>query len=95
MRRGIRMRRPRAALGVSAVLLAAAACERAPATIDDAILVAAGDAHSPTVAVAPDGTAYVAWVSGDEEFEVLLSRAGEEPVRVNDVPGDEIGRAHV
>jgi hypothetical protein len=88
MRRGIRMRRPRAALGVSAVLLAAAACERAPATIDDAILVAAGDAHSPTVAVAPDGTAYVAWVSGDEEFEVLLSRAGEEPVRVNDVPGD-------
>lgn len=79
----------RTTAGVFAVAaLALAACDTAPAVIDDAIVVAAADAHSPTVAVGPEGEAYVAWVSGDSTYDVLLARVGEQPVRVNDIPGD-------
>ncbi|HEU5209423.1 MAG TPA: sialidase family protein [Longimicrobiales bacterium] len=81
------MRRSAAALA-ACVALVASACANEPATIEDASLVAAGNAHSPTVAVAADGATYVAWVSGDSTFDVLLARAGEQPVRVNDIAGD-------
>ena len=65
-----------------------AGCDSAHTAIDDVLLVAAGAAHSPTVAVAANGTAYVAWVSGDSVHDVLLARVGQTPVRVNDIHGD-------
>jgi len=83
-----RMRRAGAAFVALVVFAGLAACDRAPASLDDAVLVAAGAAHSPTVAVTTDGTALVAWVSGDSVHDVLLARAGEAPVRVNDIDGD-------
>ncbi|MGH7445242.1 MAG: hypothetical protein ACREKM_10210, partial [Longimicrobiales bacterium] len=75
------------------LLVAVAACTESRA-LDDVVVVAAGSAHSPTVAVDDTGNhAFVAWVAGDDTYDVMLARstnAGEfsAPVRVNSIPGD-------
>lgn len=75
------------------VVLMAGACTDNRA-LDDVVVVAAGNAHSPTVAMDDTGTrAFIAWVAGDSAYDVMLARgtdAGEfdAPVRVNSIPGD-------
>ena len=81
-------RRTGAAFVALGLLAGLAGCDSAGTSIDDVSLVAGGAAHSPTVAVAANGTAYVAWVSGDSVHDVLLARVGDTPVRVNDIHGD-------
>lgn len=80
-------------LAAALLLVAVAACTDSR-TLDDAVVVAAGNAHSPTVAVDDAGThAFIAWVAGNGTYDVMLARstnAGEfsAPVRVNSIPGD-------
>jgi hypothetical protein len=76
-------------------ILALAGCETEDAGLGATLTLAARGASNPTTAVdAQSGAALVAWVdTRDGESNVLLARISpdgsvEEPVRVNDLPGD-------
>lgn len=92
MRSAATLPAPRLVLAAGVMLMAGGCMDNR--TLDDIVVVAAGNAHSPTVAMDDTGThAFVAWVAGDSAYDVMLARrtdAGEfdAPVRVNNVPGD-------
>lgn len=88
------MNGPRAERAIVMVLLALVTACADRNALDDVVVVAAGDVHSPTVALDPTGArTFVAWVAGDSAYDVMLARGTgsgkfSAPVRVNSVPRD-------